>query len=237
MPTFELAERDGWLYLHYPGLTDSGVVHGFLLKTSTRIVADRVERQRFTEAFGAVSSVIMRQVHGNTVHVVRDGERPKEGDGLIVLERNIAAVVKTADCLPILLHAPDVACAAAIHAGWRGTTQGIVEEALRSMVALGANTECMMALLGPGIGPCCYEVREDVRQAFQKAGFEGSVFQTRGDRLFLDLKRANRLLLERAGVRQIHDTGLCTYCREDLFHSARRDGSGGRQVNFVMLRG
>jgi YfiH family protein len=179
----------------------------------------------------------MSQVHGNTVHVIRDGERPKEGYGLIVLERNIAAVVKTADCLPILLHAPDVACAAAIHAGWRGTTQGILEEALRSMVALGANTECMTALLGPGIGPCCYEVREDVRQAFQKAGFEGSVFQTREDRLFLDLKRANRLLLERAGVRQIHDTGLCTYCREDLFHSARRDGSGGRQVNFVMLKG
>jgi polyphenol oxidase len=237
VPTFELAERGGWSYLHYPGMTDAGVVHGFLLRASTRIVTDRVARQDFTEAFGAASSVIMNQVHGNTVHVVRDGERPEEGDGLIILERNIAAVVKTADCLPVLLHAPDVACAAAIHAGWRGTTQGIVEEALRSMVALGANTEYMTALLGPGIGPCCYEVREDVRQAFQEACFEGSVFQTREDRLFLDLKRANRLLLERAGVRQIYDTGLCTHCREDLFHSARRDGSGGRQINFVMLRG
>ena len=105
------------------------------------------------------------------------------------------------------------------------------------MAAMGLKPENMGALIGPGIGPCCYKVQEDVAGVFRAAGFGDPVVQRREDSLFLDLKEANIQMLKVEGVKEIYDVGLCTFCREDLFYSARRDKGRGRQINFVLMRG
>lgn len=245
--------------LSFPPLTARGVIHGFMTKTSDSIVSDAGERERFVRSLGASDMIIMDQEHGSAVHVVEKGERPATGDGLVMLEAGVAGAVKTADCLPIILYRRDGGeahgpgreekaigrkpCAigrkpiAIVHAGWRGTVKGITKEALRLMIATGIRPERIGALIGPGIGPCCYEVRHDVVSEFRKAGFGEDIFVERGPSVFLDLKKANRELIEAAGVREIHDVGLCTACLPGLFHSARRDRHGGRQISFVLLPG
>jgi hypothetical protein len=105
------------------------------------------------------------------------------------------------------------------------------------MAVNGAKPENTGALIGPGIGPCCYEVQEDVAQVFRSAGFGDPVIQRRERALFLDLKAANVRMLQQEGVKEIHDVALCTSCREDLFYSARRDKGRGRQINFVLIQG
>ncbi len=155
---------------------------------------------------------------------------------MIVVEKGVIGVIKTADCLPVIFYAPDYAVAGIVHAGWRGTKAKITLRALRRMTAMGVKPDSLGVFIGPGIGPCCYEVREDVVSAFSDAGFGEDVFERRGVSTFLDLKKANRRLVEAEGVREIGDVGLCTACRPDLFFSARRDTHKGRQISFVLLK-
>ncbi len=232
---FELKTAGPWAYFHVPALERAGIVHGFMTRSSDSILSDRGEEKDFVRALGARRMVSLWQEHGDVVHVIGKGERPREGDGLIVAERGVVAVIKTADCIPVIIYAPDNAIAAVVHAGWRGTAADITGKALRRLAAMGAKPDQLGVLIGPGIGPCCYNVGEDVALAFRGAGFAGDIFERRGSSTFLDLKKANRRLAEAEGVREILDVGLCTACRGDLFFSARRDKLKGRQINFVLL--
>jgi len=103
------------------------------------------------------------------------------------------------------------------------------------MRTLGAEQERLVALLGPSIGPCCYQVKEDVREVFSGNGFPDEIFSRRHGSLFLDIRAANAALLAKEGVHSIHDSCLCTYCRNDTFASYRRGEKEARQVNFVSL--
>jgi YfiH family protein len=183
------------------------------------------------------SGPYFRQEHGDEVHVVERGERPVRGDGIILIESGIAAIVKTADCLPIIITEPEYPMAAIVHAGWRGTVRKITQKAVRKMVLLGARPEHLTAFLGPSIRPCCYEVGEEVRDMFQKEGFNEKVFSNKNGSGHLDLAQANRELLAAEGVDHVHDTGLCTYCRNDIFASYRRGERSARQISFVSLKG
>ncbi len=225
-----------WSYYHLPELTRSGIVHGFMTKSSDSIVNDELQRSRFAGALGTSAMILMQQEHGDKVHVVEKGERPATGDGILLLERGVVGVIKTADCLPVILADLDHRMVAIVHAGWRGTVQKISGKALRQMVAMGGRRERIAAVIGPGIGPCCYDVGEDVATRFQEAGFGEMVLAGRGGRTFLDLKEANREVIEAEGIGMVNDIGLCTSCRRDLFFSARRDGLAGRQVNFIQLK-
>jgi YfiH family protein len=184
--------------------------------------ADRVEanRARLAERVGVPWGRVARarQVHG--IRVLRDveidGDWP-EGDAHVVTEHGRPALVFVADCLPIALVADEGV--AMVHGGWRGLSDGIVAAAVRELG--GARS----AVIGPGIGACCYEVGDDVREAFPAETHAGR---------HLDLKRAAALALREAGVAEIQDAGLCTSCRADLFFSHRRDeGVTGRQAGVV----
>ncbi len=170
-----------------------------------------------------------RQVHGALVRRATEppgqGRTHAEEDGQATALRDAAALVFVADCLPVLLAADGAV--AAIHGGWRGLAEGILEEGVRAMRELGASGP-VAAALGPGAGGCCYEVGEEVHAAF--AGHDARV----GERN-LDLKRIARERLQAAGVEAIHDTGLCTMCSDpSLFFSHRRDaGVTGRQAGVV----
>jgi YfiH family protein len=175
--------------------------------------AERVaeNRERVRSAAGAARLLQGRQVHG--VRVVVDGQGVEEADGQVTSAPGVAAIVLVADCLPVALVGPERV--GVVHAGWRGLADGVVEE---GVAAVGA----VAAAIGPGIGPCCYEVGDDLRAVF------GTSEPT------LDLKAIARTRLEAAGVGEIHDCGLCTACDADRFFSHRRDrGITGRQAGLA----
>jgi YfiH family protein len=180
----------------------------------------------------------MKQVHGTRVQEAPFVGTP-EGDAAVARAPGVLLGVQTADCLPVLLVLPARRAVAAAHAGWRGTAAGVVRAALGVLLAEGGEPAEVVAALGPCIGPCCYEVGEDVREAF---GPEGASFflPGRGHRQHLDLRAANVRQLLDAGVplQRIHHVADCTSCRRDLYYSYRRDGPGtGRMISFVGFAG
>ena len=167
-------------------------------------------RERVRAQAGAGRLAHGRQVHGT--EVVVDGEGSAEADGQVRTAPGVAAMVLVADCLPVALAGPHAA--GVVHAGWRGLAGGVLEAGVR---ALGGGP--VAAAIGPGIGPCCYEVGDEVRAVF---GTEGRT---------LDLKAIARRRLEEVGVEEIHDCELCTACDPERFFSHRRDrGVSGRQA-------
>lgn len=154
------------------------------------------------------------------------GEREQENgvpeaDGHIVREPGLAPLVFVADCLPIALRGPRGL--AMVHAGRRGLAGGILADAA-------AAVEATSAAVGPGIGPCCYEVGEEVLGSFAELG-EGVA---RGR--MLDLPEVARRQLESAGIGRVESADLCTGCEERLFFSHRRDrGRTGRQAGIAWL--
>jgi polyphenol oxidase len=233
---FELRTIGRWSYYCLPHLEEMGIVHGFMTKSSNSIITGQEQREEFVRLLSAPAAIVMRQEHGDEIHAIENGRRPFAGDGLLLIEKGTVGVIKTADCLPVILIDSEKPMVAIVHAGWRGTARGITEKALQRMVAHGAKRDRIEAIIGPGIGLCCYEVGAEVVAEFRRAGFTEDVFTKRGDSVFLDLKKANRELIEGKGIREIHDVDLCTACRQDLFFSARRDSQAGRQVNFVQIK-
>ncbi len=181
--------------------------------------------------------VTARQVHGTRV-IEADEFSPGHhdgiaADGLTTTRPGCTVAVATADCVPILLVEPGHRWAAAVHAGWRGTIAAIALEAVRAASDAGCRIERLHAALGPSIGPCCYEVGEDVAGRFADAGFE--VVDGYG-KPHLDLRAVNRRLLIQAGVpsRAIVSCGPCTRCRRRRYWSYRADRERcGRQLSWI----
>jgi YfiH family protein len=187
-------------------------------------------RERLAAAVGLPRARFLygRQVHGARVR--RALEPPAEArpvadeDGQATALADAAALVFVADCLPIALAAEGAV--AAIHGGWRGLAAGIVAEGVAALRELGAHGP-VSAAIGPGAAGCCYEVGEEVHEAFAAYGAR------RGERN-LDLPAVARAQLAEAGVAHVHDVGLCAMCCFGLFFSHRRDGGvTGRQAGVV----
>ena len=192
-------------------------------------------RRRVAEALeGRGRLLLLKQVHGASV-----AEAPWEGtpeaDAAVATGPGLLLGVETADCLPILIVDPRRRTVAAAHAGWRGTASGVATRAVEALLAAGSDAEDLLAALGPSIGPCCYEVGEELRTAFGPAGAAFFRPGPRG-RPHLDVRAANLAQLLAAGLRPEHvqEVGDCTACRPDLYYSYRRDGGGaGRMINFI----
>lgn len=209
-----------------------GLVHGFGQRVAgTREAAREAARATFGEA-GAV--FFLRQVHGCAV-VAPPWTEPPDADAGMAKEKGVLLGIETADCLPVLIVDPIHRRVAAAHAGWRGTSLRVAQEAVRALAREGSTPSDLLAALGPGIGPCCYEVGPDVESAFGEAGSRFFV-PGPGTKKHLDVTAANRAQLEEAGVptANIDSIGLCTRCRPDLFFSYRRDGAyAGRMISVV----
>ncbi len=179
-------------------------------------------RRLVAEAGGALERMTMnRQTHSTTVRSATAGERGEPGDGLWTDEPGLPLLALAADCLPLALAravagGPGVAV---LHAGWRGLLAGIVEA---GVAALGGR---QTAAIGPSIGPCCFEVGEEVAEPYRDR-FGADVVSGRR----LDLWTAAERALREAGVERIERVDLCTACNPELFFSHRRDhGLTGRQ--------
>jgi polyphenol oxidase len=154
--------------------------------------------------------------------ILTPGTQHEGCDGWWSDEPGQGMMLVTADCLPVAIARRNGAAPAlaVLHVGWRGLLEGIAENGARAL-----GSESLAAAIGPGIGPCCYEVGSDVAEPFEAAYGAEVLVDGR-----LDLWRSAELALERAGVEEIERTDLCTYCHPELFFSHRRDrGITGRQ--------
>lgn len=189
---------------------------------------------------GGFRLIIMRQVHSDTVHRVEAPPPSRlSGDALITNTPGLLLVVRTADCLPVLLVDAGKRAVAAVHCGWRGTRVRVLERAVREMAAAyGSEPSSLFAALGPCIGPACYEVGQEVKMSLVAAGFPGDLFTpvpgSPGKSLF-DLRRANAWLLQSLGVKKsnVWTSAACTHCDPGLLSYRRNKGEPRRMYNFI----
>ena len=190
-------------------------------------------RRRLARAFGIdpAAVAIGVQVHGSEIAVHEAPQEPSpfaapgnplpEVDGHVVTEPGLVPLVFVADCLPVALFGPGGL--ALLHCGWRPLAAGIIAKGAATVGAV-------EAAIGPGIGPCCYEVGPEVLAPFERLG-DGIA-----DGRMLDLAEVARRLLREAGVKKVESAGLCTSCEADLFFSHRRDGGvTGRQAGLAWI--
>ena len=208
-------------------------------------------------AVGAGQVLDVTQVHGREVVVHLQGAalpppRP-EADVLVSNDPAVAIAVRAADCVPLLLADPDTGAVAAVHAGWRGTAAGAARAAVETMTReFGTNPGHLIAVIGPSIGACCYEVGSELVDAFAAAGHARHLIDRwfvappppRGSRerarLRLDVAGANRDQLILAGVpeERIYLSGLCTAMHLDVLTSFRAEREkAGRIAGVIRARG
>ena len=179
----------------------------------------------------------LQQVHSN--HVVATEHRTGvlgQGDALISRDPGTFITIRTADCLPILIADVRTRAVAAVHAGWKGTVSGICVTTIQTLEReYGSRPEDLRAAIGPGIGPCCFEIGPEVAVQFRK------LFPERDDleqRAKLDLAEANVRQLLRQGLAAsgVHAANVCTCCATHVYESYRRDGaSAGRMISGIGL--
>lgn len=242
----EWRERDGvrWLEAELPGAraafsTRVGGVSqapydelNVAVLTGDEPEAVRVNRHRLASALerDPAGVVMGRQVHRAELRVHRRPQNPRvyadvvrspeEVDAHATPSPELTPLVMVADCLPLAMVGPEGV--AMVHCGWRGLAGGIVAEAAEAV-------DATSAAVGPGIGPCCYEVGEEVLAEFED-------LEDVAEGHMLDLTAVTRALLARAGVTEVESADLCTSCNPELFYSHRRDGERtGRQAGLVWL--
>jgi polyphenol oxidase len=201
-------------------------------------------RDRLRVALGLERLCAGLQVHGSTV--LRDAVdephgpgsgTPSEADGQATSSRGVGVMVLTADCLPVII-ASDRAVAA-VHAGWRGLAAGVLEEGVRAVRELDADgPHELTAIIGPGAGPCCYEVGPEVHAALATdTSAPGARHTDRAQRpgTPIDLKAIARERLLAAGVVSVRDVGRCTICDGRFFSHRREAQRAGRQAGIAWL--
>lgn len=235
----------------------SGVVHGFTtreggtsqgpfatLNLSTRVgdvrsVVESNRRQVLTWLGRSDATLVtLRQVHGNEiVQVNRQAGRSIEADGVWTIDPQVVVSVLVADCVPLVMTDTAGTMVAAVHAGWRGTRLRIASRMTKRLVAHGATMSQLRVAIGPAIGPCCFEIGNDVaealREAYPQAG--EAVRLTAGGKLCADLWSLNVADLVEAGVPREHIDVLrtCTSCSPAFFSHRRDQGTTGRQAGVI----
>jgi polyphenol oxidase len=190
--------------------------------TNDRAENAHENRRRLCAALGtdAESLAMNRQVHAATVNRAVAGERGREGDGLWTDEPGLPMLKLTADCLPVALARRTGSPALALlHAGRLGLLEGVLEA---GVTALGGTN--LAAAVGPGIGPCCYEVGSDIVETY-RARFGPAAVRGRN----LDLWAVAERILRDAGVESVERVDVCTACNADFFSHRRDRGVTGRQ--------
>lgn len=265
---FSFSRRGGVQYLECRALGECGfITHAFCARWGGvsegnladlnfgQHVGDRNEhlarnRELLCSAFDISEHtlVTVEQVHGNRLLVIDETVQAGEQLGTLGYDGIITAIpgtpigIKTADCVPVLLADCKRRVVGAVHAGWKGTVLGIAAKAAGVfMETFSSEPEDILAIIGPAIGPCCYEVDEVVFHRFDNTR-EGRIALTGGrkkGKWWLDLSAANRSQLQGVGIPRgnIFSAGICTSCRQDTFFSHRGEaGNTGRQLNFIVLR-
>lgn len=183
----------------------------------------------------------LQQVHGTVVvdldHTDFDHTGLRIADAALTGRAGVVCVVRTADCLPVLLAASDGSAVAAAHAGWRGLAGGVLQNTVAALRQRASAGVALRAWLGPAIGPANFEVGDDVRAAFVQvdaAAHACFAANARG-RWQCDLYALARQRLAQAGVSDVYGGGLCTYADPQRFYSWRRARDAGRMASLIWL--
>jgi hypothetical protein len=213
----------------------TGLVHGF----SGRL-RDRESTRSAELGVAEPNLATLKQVHGDEIVVVQRNSIPTErveADGMITAEAGVLLGIATADCVPVLMVAPEQGLVAALHAGWRGTLKGICTRAVETLkTTWGVDSEELWVALGPAIDVCCYEVGSEVGEALHQRWKAPLAWYPKGKKGFLDLRAINATQCQRAGVpsAQVQRVGPCTFCAHPQFASYRREGANaGRQLSVI----
>lgn len=173
--------------------------------------------------------VWLQQVHSNIAVDAAKVESVQHADASYSHAANVVCTVMTADCLPLLVCSTDGACVAAIHAGWRGLLDGIITNTITAM-----STNNLLVWFGPAIGPDCFEVGGEVREAFiEKSAAFASAFKQHGDRWLADIYQLARIELRTLGIDKVYGGDFCTVTEHERFYSYRRDKETGRMASLI----
>ncbi len=218
-------------------------VHDTLAEWASKNLLNGAQRRQNRRETTPITAVSVRQVHGTDILVldrIVSAKIALDGawDALVTNRPRVLLTVRTADCVPLLVHDPVKRVVAAVHAGWRGAVAGIVGKTLQTMRRkFGSSPDSLRLGIGPSVGPCCYEVDGPVLDHLRaNFGDWQSVARANGRHTaMLDLRKLVRRQAELQGVRseRIRTVPVCTMCHPELFYSYRRDGA----VNGTMLSG
>jgi hypothetical protein len=182
--------------------------------------------------------VWLEQVHGTHVVVAERAECRPKADATVSFHPGAVCAAMTADCLPVLLCDQSGTAVAAVHAGWRGLADGVIEA---TVAAMQVKPDRLMAWLGPAIGPQAFEVGDEVRDAFMAHDAVASNAFTRvttssaTDKYLADIYQLARQRLNKLGIVDIYGGGLCTYTDSERFFSYRRDNKTGRMATLIWM--
>lgn len=183
----------------------------------------------------------LEQVHGNAVFDADPGVAPDApppvADACVTTVRGRVLAVLTADCLPVLVANSRGSAVGIVHAGWRGLAAGVIERTVARLACVGGDP-CIVAWLGPAIGPGRFEVGDEVRHIFVDADADarqGFIALPERGKWLADLYLLARLRLARCGVGAVSGGGLCTSSDDGRFYSFRRDRETGRMASLIWL--
>lgn len=190
--------------------------------------------------------VCSNQIHEDKIITVGKGDignglfyenKFESADGLITDEPGVALATFYADCVPLYFLDTKKKIIALVHSGWKGTVQRIGQKAVEKFKKdYSSNVEDIIAAIGPSIGECHFEVGEDVAQKFTDE-FGSGVVSMYGEKPHVNLQKAVRMQLEEAGIKNITDSGICTYCNSDLLFSHRKTlGKRGNLAAIMQLK-
>ena len=169
------------------------------------------------------------QTHGDNVEFADERETYPHTDGLITDNTNTALCLKFADCTPLMFYNPITKAGAVSHAGWRGTAAKI---GVKTVLKMGGNPEDIIAVIGPAIGLCCYEVSDDVKSKLLMTVKDTDKLSVKNH---VDLKAINARQLQEIGVKNIDVCPYCTSCDNDLFFSYRKE-NGTPERHYAIMR-
>lgn len=184
--------------------------------------------RKYTPALGK-NVISPQQTHSDHVEFVDNRTEYPDTDGLIITKPHQIIRLKFADCTPLVFYNPKTNIGAISHAGWRGTAQKI---GVKTVQKMGGNPKDTIAVIGPAIGLCCYEVSEEVKNILlQTVNDTTNLYKDRN----VDLKAINARQLQEIGVEKIDICPYCTSCDNDLFYSYRKE-NGTKQRHFAVLQ-
>lgn len=190
-------------------------------------------RTRFFHSLGIDPSrcVFPGQIHGDHVQTVTRAGACPDTDAVLTREPGLVLTIQTADCLPVYLIDPIQMVVGLVHAGWRGSRAGIVSKTVRQMMRdFGSAPTDIQVFIGPSIGPCCYEVDQNVSGQFDPHYLSGT---------WLDLWQYTEDQIQKVGIhrKKIYRANLCTRCHTNWFFSHRASqGKTGRMIAYLAIR-
>lgn len=185
-----------------------------------------------------------KQIHSDIVNKVTKDNIGKiiDGDAIITNEKNVPLLILTADCVPVVLVDTKNKAVGLAHAGWRGTYSKICKKTLEAMKDnYNTNPKDVIAIIGPSIGSCCYEVSYDLVDKFNKlfTNTDEKIYTIKNNKYYLDLWKINTYTLEEFGVSKsnIINMNICTSCNCDKFFSYRKHNQTPKRIGtFIEIK-